>query len=355
MYMKSKKILYISYKTNIIATAQSINAKRRKIAMNLAGYDVIEFIHSTDRGIADFFSLMPILSTVDIVCIRIDGSGILDKFTLLKCFYWNIKILWEIHGFPQENNLPLQARDHLKRWLFSCLTDGYIYISSELKRFASDKIAHKKSEVISNFVLPQEITHLPKSRPSSIERYMAQPTFYKVAWAGNTMLDWQATDTIEKTAQYIYAKDPSIIFLVIGGNNGKPSFKWHKNIMVIGRLPREKTLQLISVADVCIALYHKPAHVPFYFVPLKILDYMVLKKPIIATKFSTIQSLLRHQYSGILTDNTVSDIAKNILLLKKDKLLATTLGEHAFDSVRLHHTIKQALPLYQKLLSTLSK
>lgn len=359
--MNGKKILYISYKPHLTGAAISTNTQRRINAMEQAGYHVIEFIHNPHRVIKDFYRMILLLSDIDCINIRIDGSCILDKFTLLKLFRWSIKIIWEVHGFPEENHpARLTFRDTLvstksliKRRLLSYLVDRFIYISPELKQYARNKFANRSSTIISNFIAAEEGVNSGGKSITTMERYLSQTNYFKVVWTGNPTLAWQATDVIEKTAQYIYKIDPSIIFILVGyPDSGRP-MQWFKNIIVLGRLPRDATMQIISLSDVCIALYHTPAWVPFYFIPLKVLDYMKLKKPIVATKLATIQSLILHGHNGLLTRNNAREVAGNILLVKKNRRLATRLGRNAYNTIVSAHTVTQAAVLYQNLFSTI--
>ncbi len=357
-----KKILYLSYRTDLLGSAQSVNSQRRIIALEKAGFHVIQFIHSPSSVIKDTLHLLWLLFTVDCINIRIDGSNILDKFTLLKGIRWGIKIVWEIHGFPEENNSSVNQKAYIlnlikrniKQRLLSTLVDRYIFVSPELQQYALGKIALKKCVVISNFVLSSEITELSKKPHTPVATYLNHSGYFKVVWAGNTKLSWQAVDKIERVAKLTYTKDRSIIFIIIGSDDQSLP-KWNKNILTLGRLSRQNTLRIIAHADACLALYHKPPYVPFYFVPLKILDYMMLKKPIIATNTSTIRSLIQNTQNGLLTENATSDIISKLLLLKNNSKFSKKLGSQAFRSVISKHLSNRAIASYQFFLSSLFK
>lgn len=287
--------------------------------------------------------------------IRIDGSGILDKFTLLKLIIPRIALYWELHGFPEENYTETigvfgrlsQFKSYLRRRLLSYRVDMVISISQELAAYAKTRIHVNQSVVIPNFVLPSEYHIPPRKHDTALDTLSKR---FLVYWGGGAELPWQALDVIELVAKKTYAKDPSILF-VIAGSDAWHSLTWRTNIILTSRLLRLDFLRLIEHANVCLALYHAPKQTPFYFSPLKILDYMALSKPVIATNQTSIRHLITHGINGLLTDNAPADITAKILLLKQSAAYAKQLGDHAKQTIMKHYTLKQAQQHYAGILN----
>ncbi len=347
-------ILYISYEKRSYPLAFSVNSQRRIQAMRKAGHTIVIHYSQTNTIFSRIASLLRSLKSIDIIIIRIDGSGILDSYTLLKLLKPTVRVIWEVHGFPEENlsNTPTAIEqkksnriNRVRRYL-SHLVDSHIFISKELHEFAEEKISISNYMIIPNFVLMEDF---PKKNKSKLHKRDGR---FTVAWGGNARLPWQAVDILEKVAKSVYAKDPTILFTIMGTESWH-SFTWEKNILQLGACQTPVFRDELARSDICVALYHKPLRIPFYFSPLKILEYMMAKKPIIASNFPTIASLIRNNSNGILTDNSIDHISTTILRLKKDKVLRVQLGRDAYKTVRDRFTLHQVIPMYKKLFENI--
>lgn len=355
--MKRQAILYITPKTNE-STAAFINTYRRIAAIKQSGWKVIPFYHTPGQFIRDCGSILGKSKKIDGIMIRVDGSGREDKFTLLKLLFPGIRIYWELHGFPEESTTDQTTlwqgltyrKQRLKRRLLSFFVDTIVCISKELETFAKTQMLVRHSYVIPNFVVPAEYRFTKNKRNTTLDTLATR--FY-VCWGGGADLRWQALDIIEQTARYIHKIDPSILFVVVGSNTWHTP-TWHNNTFYLSHLPRKNMLQLIERAAICLALYHTPKAVPFYFAPLKILDYMALHKAIIATDHPPIRQYITHEINGLLTNNSPADIAKKILLLKKRPSYAERLGSQASQTVMNRFSITQAGKLYTAVLDRLA-
>jgi len=291
------------------------------------------------------------------VCVRVDGSGILDKFSLIKLFFWKKRIIWEVHGFPEENHKAhvdrsrrlLSAKINFRRKALSLFVSKYLFVTKELEKFSRQKLLPRESVIINNFfpsILFPKKTSIPLSENLLTEHVPNKERVFKVVWTGNAKLSWQGLSILEKVAKKIYRVDPTITFIV-AGLESLERFSWTKNIISLGFLDKKASLDLVSSCDVGLALYTKPPHTPFYFSPLKVLDYMVLKKPIIATNFRTVRGLVGGLDNALITNNEVSDIVRKVILLKRNNKLRKKLRENAYSEVRKRHNGSEAIILYR--------
>lgn len=358
--MKDKKrvALYLSHHKSLGNQAATINTKYRAYAMEQAGYRVIVLPHQPSRLIQDIFMIFRILPSVTDLVIRIDGSEMLDKFTLLKLCKPRLHIIWEVHAFPEENydmNFSKPRRLHriksqAKRYFLSLFVSHMIFISRELKAYARQKIRTHNSTVIPNFIPPtfQSVPH--ETFSSAIEVFNTKK-YFTVLWGGFGQLHWQALDVVEKVARRMYQTDPTVLFLIVCSESWH-RFQWDKNILFLHSYPRSRFLQLVAATNSCLALYHKPLFTPFYFTPLKIMDYMMAQKPIIATNQPSIRSMITDGENGLLTDNSTNDIVKKILLLKHNRALASRLGINAGRSIRAAYLKNNIVTNYRNILNS---
>ena len=147
----TKTVLYLVHKLHKRNIAQIINAKKRKKAMEQSGVKVYALALERQRFIQNCIHLIPTLSKFDFLCIRIDGTGMLDAYTLLKLFRWNMRVIWEIHGFPEEklyfhNTTGTKLRVFLQNILrkqLSVLVYKDLFVSHAIKEFAGGRIIKK--------------------------------------------------------------------------------------------------------------------------------------------------------------------------------------------------------------------
>lgn len=357
--MKNSKrtIVYITQHEDFGSPAAFINSKRRILAMEKAGYRVFAISYRPASVLRDIGLILKRLRQASILVIRIDGSELLDKFTLLRFLKWDLKIMWEIHAFPDENynmNYPLPSRlnrimRYMKRKLLSYLVHTTIFISEELKHYARSKIVLRNSVIIPNFVLPGEYD-LKSEAKSPVIKALKTSGVFIVLWGGLAGLRWQALDLIEDVARRMFSVDPTILFIMIGSDKWRTT-TWHKNILALESLPRSDFLNFVRISNVCLALYHTPAFTPFYFSPLKILDYMMMEKPVIATRKPPITRIIRENNNGYLTPNDPKDIMKKILTLKKDRGLSRSMGLRAKKYVKANFALQGAVKQYKRVFS----
>jgi len=337
-----KKILYI---TTAYAShpdlATKINSQRRVRLIKSLGYRVTARSVRHFIRIRDLWQLRRLAFTYEIIMLRVDGSQLVDTLSLLKLINPSVKIVWEVHGFPEETlvstSLSLQLIYwRLRRLFFSLFTNAVIFVSAELQDYARRRIWCAKQTVIPNFADIGEFQKIPLYKNGLHLTHK-----FVVFWGGTGRYTWQAIDLIEKAA-HILINNTSIQFLVITDTSWL-KIRQTSNLVVESPPSRVKYLSLLKNAGVCLALYHKPPTVPFYFSPLKILDYMMAGKPTIASRFPSISQYISHNHNGILVENNPMEIVRQIKKLLTHPQYRNQLGKNAHsDAVnRFSNTVIQ--------------
>ncbi len=338
-------------------SAISENVRRRKEVLEKLGYAVFLIEHQKKHFFEICISLWKKRKLFKYIIIRLDGTSLLDKYSLLKLALPKHKFIWEVHGFPQErlefseNHLirMLVLKDSLKRKVLSFLISACIFISNELNIYAKRNIFIQRAFIIPNFV------HTYPKRPAKRQLLLTsllQKKAYIVLWGGDASLPWQATDLIPRIAQKIYKLDKTILFFLVGTNHYYPVCP-SRNVVHLPSLQYTEFLSLINQSHICLCLYHRPNHIPFYFYPMKLIDYMLIGKPIIATRTGSINSLIKHNINGFLTNNNISDIIQTILRLKRNRRLSKNVANHARHYAVTYLNDNQAMLKYRTLFQSL--
>jgi len=356
---KSFRALGIIYivPPHLADSAISENVRRRKETLEALGYTVYIIEHREKRIMHVCLLLWKLRKYAKHIIIRIDGTSLLDKYTLLRLVLPRHIFIWEIHGFPEEyleisenfSSRMMVWKNSLKRTLLSFFVDACIFISEEVLAYARKKIRVRHACVIPNYI--NQPTSSRKSTARFQLPFLLNKNAYIVLWGGDASLPWQATDLIPKIAQEIYQRDKNILFFLVG------TYYYHqlsayKNLVYLQPLPYLQFLSLIHQSHVCLCLYHQPNHIPFYFYPMKLLNYLFAGKPVIATKIGSINGLIKHNVNGFLTDNTIHDIAKTILKLKRNRRLSKKVAMNARRYAATHLSDVQAKSNYRALFQS---
>lgn len=350
------KLLILTHDFTQKDKAPHINTAARKKVLTRIGFKITLYnLHPKGNN---FLRLVKIIRRFNVIYIRIDGSGCLDKYSLLKFFNRNCALIWEVHGCLEEQ--LVQSRKfgtHYKvflvsilRKILSSLVSKYVFVSNELADFC---ILNHKLVKRQYFVIPNFIENISEGLPKFPEfRSLFSKDAFIVLWVGNPSYKWHAIDLIEKIARIVYSVDTSVLFILVGGKSWH-NFHWHKNIILLEPMDSDALSKFLSTADICLALYNKNKSFPSYFSSLKILQYMKYRKAIIASNTKTIKTMLDDGKNGLITNGTAVDVANKIILLKRDQKLRYKLGDQALRSLTKNHNSEIAFAQYLDLLHSL--
>ncbi len=133
---------------------------------------------------------------------------------------------------------------------------------------------------------------------------------------------------LEASSEVLKAK-PSTIFLIVGDGPRQKAVKEKitelgltKNVIMTGY--REDIPEILAASDVC-ALTSDSAE----GVPQAVLQYLAMKKPVVATNAGSISEVVRHCETGLLAEaNNPKSVANGILRMFQDDNLAKALGKN---------------------------
>jgi glycosyltransferase involved in cell wall biosynthesis len=108
-------------------------------------------------------------------------------------------------------------------------------------------------------------------------------------------------------------------------------------------IPHHDVPRHLRAMDIAVAPY--PALEPFYFSPLKVLEYMAAGRAIVASKAGQISELIRDGQTGTLVEpGNASQLAEAIRRLGADPALRQSLGSKAREeALRSHRWTDRAM------------
>lgn len=283
-------------------------------------------------------------------------------FALIRILSSNdAKFVYHTTSYPISES-HLQA---VKRMIFlfiQCLfMDKIIVQSEELKEKLIGIRNLKRSEIVPvgfnrNFFYPIGENEKRRLR-TSVNIYENHPI---LVYCG-VIAKRRQLDRLIETLARVHKIYDDITLLMIGDGNTLDEIKAlarslqiEKNIIFTGRIPHDKIVNYIAMADIGIS--YIPINENYnYNPPLKTFEYLACGIPTIATRTVSNCRIIKDAFNGILVNDTPEDVAMSIINLLKDKNKQAFLRKNARKSIMAfdfkHLTETRLIPLYEELLT----
>ncbi len=165
---------------------------------------------------------------------------------------------------------------------------------------------------------------------------------------------WHGVEPLLKAFSMAQARVSRLRLCLVGDGIARPvceeqvrSLGIEDTVEFTGWLPYERVVEYLNKADIGVAPYLKLE--PFYFAPVKILDYMAAGLAIVASKQGRICEMLEHRKEGLLVlPGEVAALADALVELAENPPLRRRLGEAARAKFTYTYTWERAA---QRVLS----
>lgn len=123
-----------------------------------------------------------------------------------------------------------------------------------------------------------------------------------------------------------------------------------KYVRFTGFIPRKKAWELIRKANVCVSPFY-PTFILNSTSPTKLVEYMALSKPVVASMHPEQQLIITQSKCGICTPWNEKKFARAIIKILNDPATAEQMGKSGRDYIKKHRTYDI---LADKVIATLS-
>ena len=249
---------------------------------------------------------------------------------------------------------PLKINWHNKTFIRAKLTFPFsdIVLSNSLAGIKSYDAPREKTYCIYNGIDMNRFENLPEA--TGIRKQLGIKDSAFVVGMIGAFHDRKDYSTFTKAAQKIMSANNDIFFLLVGeGKNRQPieeSLAAHEksNILFLGR--RSDVEALIQVFDIGVLCTNSDVHGEG--VSNSIIEYMSLKKPVIATEGGGTNEVIVDGENGFLIENNGTEqLVEKILLLYQQRETARLMGEKAFQTIQdkflLDRMTEEFLNVYQ--------
>ena len=153
---------------------------------------------------------------------------------------------------------------------------------------------------------------------------------------------WSGLNCLIKAVPIVTQVLPNTKFVIVGDGYYKKlledtvtSLGFQDSVLFMGFLSQERVWTNIRDADVCISIFSE-GKTNDAAMPIKLLEYMALGKPVVATEVKGMNKFLKDRNNILLVNREPVAIATAILSLLKDSRFAREIGFNAKKMVEKH-------------------
>jgi glycosyltransferase involved in cell wall biosynthesis len=229
--------------------------------------------------------------------------------------------------------------------------DGLIVINKNLERLYKEQ-SIQNVLVSYDGVKLKTFKEIPIKKAKSILGLDENIKYITYVGRLNTMGGEKGVLDIIKSLTYIQTNNVKL--LLVGGPISD-SIKYQliakklnveSKVVFVDRQPVTDLYKYLSASSVLLMPFPWTEHYAYYMSPLKMFEYMAMKRPIVASKLPSIEEVLRHKYNAILCENdNPKDLSKKVdWALKND---CSKLVLQAFNDVKNYTWNERAVKIIE--------
>lgn len=146
---------------------------------------------------------------------------------------------------------------------------------------------------------------------------------------------WHGTETLFEAFYRAQSMVPSTHLLIVGDGPCRQDLEAYTQthaleavVTFTGNVPYEDIPQYIAAMDITVAPYIPSDN--FYYSPLKMFEYMVMGKPVVAGRIGQVEEVLCHRETGMLFEpGDIAQLSAVLTELLRDRELCRRLGSQA--------------------------
>lgn len=176
----------------------------------------------------------------------------------------------------------------------------------------------------------------------------------KIVGFVGSIFPYHGVDKLIDAFEIFREKHPDWFLLIVGGGALKDDLENaaqkklpSSDFLFTGKVPHALVMNYISLFDIAVM----PAS-NWYGSPIKVLEYGVMQKPVVAPDNGPLRDIIIHRETGYLTKETPEDISNALAELASDENFANILGKRFYREIMENLTWEKQT---QKILSFLNR
>lgn len=238
-------------------------------------------------------------------------------------------------AYEQEKMRGLEMKElarEMERHVF-CGSDLVLVVSQPLHDYViSCGVSPERVRVLPNAVDPQRFVAPTQGQCVRAQYALAQK--FVIGFVGS-LKPWHGTDSLLEAFRELRKQAPQAHLLIVGDGPARTALEHYAAkyelapfVTFTGNVPYEQVPEYVAAMDVTVAPY--TPHENFYYSPIKIFEYMVMGKPVVAGALGQVKDLIKHGETGLLYEpGDIAQLTATLLQLAHDAASTRAMGERA--------------------------
>lgn len=282
-------------------------------------------------------------------------------FSLIRMLASNgAKFVYHTTSYPISNTRLQAQKNMIITFIESLLMDKIIVQSEELKEKLIGIRGLKRTEVVPVGFNRNLFSPSGEDKKHNLRSSLNFHGNDSILVYCGVIASLRQLDRLIEAFKKVHRTYDNAKLLMIGDGNALDEIKAlarsvqiEKSIIFTGRIPHDEVVNYIGMADIGIS--YIPINENYHYnPPLKTFEYLACGLPTVATRTVSNCKIIKHDFNGILCNDSPEDVAMSIVNLLRDKDKQTLLRKNARKSIMafdFEHIAKTKLiPLYEGLL-----
>lgn len=237
-------------------------------------------------------------------------------------------VFWETHIKPEKTKRYKKVFEKV---------DGLITVTKFYKKELTEKFNIPENKV---FYFPDGVD-LKKFDISLTKEEARSKTGLaldkKIVLYVGHLYDWKGTQVLADASKYLN-KETLVVF--VGGTvkdieNFKQKNKEFENVIIVGHKSHSEVVYWQKSADVLVLPNSAKSNISMYYTsPMKLFEYMAVKRPIVASDLPSFRDVLNENNSVLVEPDNPQKLAEGINSVLRDKLLSEQIANQSFGDVQ---------------------
>ncbi|MDZ7291879.1 MAG: glycosyltransferase family 4 protein [candidate division KSB1 bacterium] len=241
-------------------------------------------------------------------------------------------------------------------------TDRVIVVSRQLQEFvASCGVPESRIHILPNAVDPQRfaLALLDEDDENPVRAQYRLNGKRVIGFVGS-LKPWHGTETLLEAFRNLHTHDANTHLLIVGDGPGREALEHYAQsdelngaVTFPGNVPYDDIPHYIAAMDITVAPYTPNEN--FYYSPIKIFEYMMMGKPVVAAQIGQVEEVIIDGETGVLFEpGNIEQLTAALIKLSSDPQLCRRIGENAKAWVQKERTwdnnARQVLEIARGLL-----
>ncbi|MDL1979229.1 MAG: glycosyltransferase family 4 protein [Deltaproteobacteria bacterium] len=283
-------------------------------------------------------------------------------FSLIRMLASNgAKFVYHTTSYPISNTRLQAQKDMIITFIQSLLMNKIIVQSEELKEKLIGIRGLKRTEVIPVGFNRKILYPIAENEKRRLRNLLNIHKNGPVLVYCGVIAKLRQLDRLMEAFKKVQTIFEDVKLVMIGDGNALEEIKTlasslqiEKNMIFTGRIPHHEVVNYIGIGDIGIS--YIPINENYHYnPPLKTFEYLACGLPTVATRTVSNCKIIKHDFNGILCNDSPEDVLMSIVNLLRDKDKQTLLRKNARKSIMAfdfeHITKTKLIPLYESLLA----